>query len=41
MDVAAIRKMLLLKDGGAEYLFFTKDSDGVKVMAHCRKCNDV
>ncbi|HEX2869556.1 MAG TPA: class I SAM-dependent methyltransferase [Ignavibacteriales bacterium] len=32
-----IRKLLGLKDGGAEYLFFTKDSSGRPIVILCRK----
>lgn len=37
IDVAAIKKLFQLKDGGNDYLFFTTDALGQKRMYHCRK----
>lgn len=36
-QVVELRKMLGLKDGGSEYLFFTQNSSKDKLMFHCRK----
>lgn len=35
MSTEEIKKMLSLSDGGKDYLFFTKNNDGQKIMIHC------
>lgn len=37
IEVDEIRKIFKLKDGGEEYLFFTTNEKGLKVMFHCKK----
>ncbi len=37
--VAAIRKRFKIKDGGENYLFFTKDGQGGKIVVLCSKIN--
>jgi hypothetical protein len=37
MEVSEIRKLFLVEDGGADYLFFTQNRAGGKFMFHCRK----
>lgn len=36
-SVAEIRKKFKIKDGGEDYLFFTTDMNGEKIVIHCRK----
>ncbi len=37
LSVAALRKRLRIKDGGDDYLFFTTDYNGKKIVLHCSK----
>jgi len=37
MSVAEIRKKFKIKDGGEDYLFFTTDMNGEKIVVHCHK----
>lgn len=37
LDTKGLRQMLRLKDGGEDYLFFTKNFEGKKVCIHCIK----
>jgi len=36
-SVASLRKMLKIKDGGEDYLFFTTDMNGQRIMISCKK----
>jgi hypothetical protein len=37
IEVDEIKKIFKLKDGGEEYLFFSTNEKGLKVMFHCKK----
>lgn len=37
LDTKGLKKMMSLKDGGEDYLFFTKNFEGKKVCIHCIK----
>jgi len=37
-NVAQLRKKFKIKDGGADYLFFTTDYQEQRLVIHCRKC---
>ena len=37
LSPAEIRKKLSLREGGEDHLFFTRDSTGKRIMAHCRR----
>jgi hypothetical protein len=37
LSVAEIRKKYKIKDGGDDYLFFTTNPNGEKIVVQCRK----
>ncbi|MEM9143924.1 MAG: hypothetical protein AAGA86_13125 [Bacteroidota bacterium] len=39
--MAALRKRLRLADGGDDYLFFTTDRHGKRIVLRCRKVSRV